>query len=303
MSTIQETDGRSPGGTPALRGLDIDLLTAALAVYETGSFAAAAQRLALTPSAVSHKIRRLEDLLGRSLFARTTRRLSVTADGEALAREAAGVLEAMDGLVRRFTVGPAAGRLRLGLSEEGLIARLADTVSAFARQHADVDLRLTTMPGALLKQELEAGALDLIVTLDLWPPGLPPAFPEALTWIGQRSALPGEGPLPLVVSPVPCVHRQAALRILKEAGIAHETVVDAGTLEALRIAVAAGLGIGVVPESAVDRPDLVLNRHPRLPSLPLCGYRVAAAAESAAPYLPELQSLVERALRGGARFA
>lgn len=283
----------------SLRGLDIDLLSTALAVYETGSFAAAALRLNLTPSAVSHKIRRLEDLLGRTLFARTTRRVSVTAEGEALARDAAGVLEAMDVLVRRLTGGRRAGLLRLGLSEEGLLARMASVVSAFARHHGDVDLRLTTMPGALLKQELEAGAFDLIVTLDLWPPGLPPAYPEKLVWIGQRSALPGEGPLPLIVSPAPCMHRQAALVALKEAGLAYDTVVNAGTMEALKIAAAAGLGVGLVPESAVPQPELVLHRHPRLPPPPLCGYRVAAAQGSRAPYLPELQSLVERALVGG----
>ena len=50
---------------------------------DMGSFSAAARELDLTPSAVSKLITRLEDRLGARLFQRTTRKLSLTAEGHA----------------------------------------------------------------------------------------------------------------------------------------------------------------------------------------------------------------------------
>ena len=56
-----------------------ELLRALVAVAEAGGFTRAAERLHLTQSAVSHQIRRLEDLVGTPLFIRTTRKLALTA--------------------------------------------------------------------------------------------------------------------------------------------------------------------------------------------------------------------------------
>ena len=64
--------------------LDIDLLRCFATVAEHGSFTAAGSALGLTQSAVSLKIKRLEDMLRKRVFARTSRRLSLTPDGEVL---------------------------------------------------------------------------------------------------------------------------------------------------------------------------------------------------------------------------
>ena len=64
--------------------LDPDLLRCFLAVAETGGFTAAGERIGLSQSAVSVKIKRLEGLLGRPLFRRTSRSLAFTEAGELL---------------------------------------------------------------------------------------------------------------------------------------------------------------------------------------------------------------------------
>ena len=64
--------------------LDIVLLRSLLEVVDTGGFALAAHNLALTPSAVSGHIKRLEHSAGKQLLARTTRSLELTAAGELL---------------------------------------------------------------------------------------------------------------------------------------------------------------------------------------------------------------------------
>jgi DNA-binding transcriptional LysR family regulator len=72
--------------------LDVDALITFVAVIDTGSFSAAAERLEQTPSGVSRSISRLESQLGMSLITRTTRRLDLTEEGEWLLARARKVL-------------------------------------------------------------------------------------------------------------------------------------------------------------------------------------------------------------------
>ena len=64
--------------------LEIDLLRTFVTVAETGSFTAAGDVLARTQSAISQQIRRLEGIVGKSLFNRTSRAVLLSADGELL---------------------------------------------------------------------------------------------------------------------------------------------------------------------------------------------------------------------------
>ena len=67
-----------------------------VAVAEAGSFTAAAESLHLTPSGVSKLIGRLEDRLGTRLLHRTTRRVSLTAEGRAYLDQVRGILTEID---------------------------------------------------------------------------------------------------------------------------------------------------------------------------------------------------------------
>ncbi len=69
--------------------LDIDLMKTFLAISDTGSFTRAAEEVNKTQSAVSMQMKRLEDLLGRPLFARDGRAIRFTPDGERLIEYAA----------------------------------------------------------------------------------------------------------------------------------------------------------------------------------------------------------------------
>src|SRR5258707_6527006 len=65
-------------------------------VIERGSFAAAAQDVGLSPSAVSKLIMRLEQRLGVRLINRTTRRLALTAEGKTYLKRSRGILAAIE---------------------------------------------------------------------------------------------------------------------------------------------------------------------------------------------------------------
>src|SRR3982751_2134179 len=96
--------------------LEIDLLRAFVAVAETGSFTAAAPGVGRSQSAISQKILRLEETLGRRLFDRTSRALALTRDGEHMLVIARRMLDINDIAVREMLEPPAIGSLRLRIA-------------------------------------------------------------------------------------------------------------------------------------------------------------------------------------------
>ena len=75
---------------------DPQLLATFLAVEQTGSFTRAAARLGIQQPTVSQHIRRLEQQVGRTLVARDTHAVALTADGEAMLGFARNILAACD---------------------------------------------------------------------------------------------------------------------------------------------------------------------------------------------------------------
>jgi DNA-binding transcriptional LysR family regulator len=125
---------------------ELSVLSAFLAVAEERSFTRAARRLGVSPSALSHAIRGLEERIGVRLLARTTRSVAPTDAGEqfiarlgpALA-DVRGALDQVAGL--RDTP---AGRVRLVASRMAARMVLAPKLAEFARNYPDVVLDLTT---------------------------------------------------------------------------------------------------------------------------------------------------------------
>ncbi|MFF5895645.1 LysR family transcriptional regulator [Streptomyces argenteolus] len=100
---------------------DPRLLRAFVAVAEELHFTRAAARLYVAQQALSRDIRRLEREVGRELFARTTRQVSLTADGERLLPHARRVLDAHAALAAAFT-DPADRPLLVDLNTDGMTA-------------------------------------------------------------------------------------------------------------------------------------------------------------------------------------
>jgi DNA-binding transcriptional LysR family regulator len=125
---------------------ELSLLSAFLTVAEERSFTRAAKRLGVSPSALSHAIRGLEERFGVRLLARTTRSVAPTdAGGQLLARlrpalgDVRGALDLLAGLRAR-----PAGRVRLVVSPLAVTTVLAPKLGAFAREYPDVVLDVTT---------------------------------------------------------------------------------------------------------------------------------------------------------------
>ncbi len=110
-----------------------------------GSFRGAAKELRLSPSVVSHHISQLEENLGAALIYRSTRKLSLTRDGERLLVAARKMLEAVEGELQNLsaTADVPSGELRLTvpsvLSHSGITERIAAFSIAYPRIQLSVD--------------------------------------------------------------------------------------------------------------------------------------------------------------------
>lgn len=127
----------------ALRPSQLLALQAFEVAVRAGSFKLAAQALNLSASAVSHRIRNLEQALGLTLFVRTHRAVRPTADGKRLA---AATGRAFVELARAGSpAGGASGRrLRLKVLPLFASARLIPRLAGFMEGHPDIDVSIET---------------------------------------------------------------------------------------------------------------------------------------------------------------
>src|SRR3954468_24789039 len=109
-------------------------------VVECGGFAAAAARLGMSPSAVSHAVKTVEDSLGLQLFARTTRSVSLTEAGVGFLASVAPALTAIeDAAIRvRAAKGTVTGVLRLNVPRLALRLAMTPILAAMVRCYPDL---------------------------------------------------------------------------------------------------------------------------------------------------------------------
>ncbi len=119
-------------------------MSAFVAVVETGSFTAAADRLDVARSVVSRRVAGLEERLGVQLLRRTTRRINLTDSGRGFYERSAALLadleEAESAVAQQH--GELRGRLKLALPLSFGIRHMLDPLADFARRHPRVSFEL-----------------------------------------------------------------------------------------------------------------------------------------------------------------
>ncbi|MDA7417976.1 LysR family transcriptional regulator [Xenophilus arseniciresistens] len=274
-----------PAHPPAMQPRDV-LTPDALAMLQTivrqGSFAAAARALNLVPSALSYRVRQIEDALDVLLFDRSARQARLTAAGAELLREAGRLLTEIDAVANRVRRVGSGWEPQLTLAVDGAIARdpMYELVGAFYAQEPPTRLKLRdeTLFGTV--ETLVRGEADLAIgsVLD--------AARLALTASGIQSRPLGELHFIYVVAPHHPLARETGP--LSEAQIRqHRGVVAADsarqgeslsinlvsgqdlltvpTLQAKLHAQLHGLGGGFLPET-MARPWLAAGHLVQLPT-------------------------------------
>lgn len=127
------------------------------------SFRRAAERLAMDQSALSRRIRHLEEMLGYQLIRRTTREVSLTSAGEIFherTRLIGSEIESAAHAARVAAEGKR-GRLQIGFMSFAAIEWMPRAVAAFSKEYPEVELELRYLRTQGQKIELARNTLDL----------------------------------------------------------------------------------------------------------------------------------------------
>lgn len=250
--------------------LDLDLLRTFVAVADLNTFAAAAAAVCRTQSAVSQQMQRLEQLVGKELFARHGRNKLLTEHGIQLLGYARKILRFNDEACMSLMFSNLQGVLTLGASDESADTILPFLLNRISSVYPKLALDVSVKRNAFMIEMLKENEVDLVVTTHR--PGLfdcltlrtsPTHWYCAAEYVLQQ----GE-PVPLVLLDDPSPFRDMVLAALNEANIPWRLAYVASTLPAVRAAVKAGLGVTARPVEMMS-PDLrVLGKSDGLPSLP-----------------------------------
>jgi DNA-binding transcriptional LysR family regulator len=256
-------------GNASLRDLGTDLLRCFVAVADAGGFTAAGERIGLTQSGISVRIRRLEDRLETRLFERTSRALHLTPDGEVLLGYARRMLDLNDEAVRRLRHPAPAGTLRLGLTDYFIPGRVPYLLARFRRHFPRVHLEVLTGIGMQIAPAFERGDLDIVVMAPPTPPeSAVPLVTDAMVWAaGSRAGLSGT-PLTLAALPDPCQFRRAATESLDAAGIPWEISYTSSSIGHISGLLRAGLAVSALPRAVVGEGLREIGPAEGLPALP-----------------------------------
>jgi DNA-binding transcriptional LysR family regulator len=247
-----------------MRSLNLDQLRAFATVIELGNFSAAARRLNLTQPAISLQIRELEQRVGVRLIERVGKNATATAAGLNLLTHAESLLAGADralASMRSYSEGHA-GRIHVGTGPTALTYLLPPVVQKLRETHPDIELVLTT------GNTQEIVDLMLANTIDLGLTSLP-VDEEKFTVVPVRTdemvaIFPAtETDIPSAVTPGEVAKRSLILEYqrgtqprlsrawLQAAGVDVKPALQFNTIASIKDAVAASLGMAIVPAPAM----------------------------------------------------
>lgn len=248
-------------------GVDLDGIRAFVSVASHESFHDAATELALSASALTRRIKRLEDALEVALFERTTRSVALTSAGELLLPRARGVLHDLESSLRLVTEAnrSRAGTLTLACIPTVAKHLLPGIVGDYHRRRPDVRLRLieadlASVARRVAEGEAEFGIAFLVNDLPelaidellvdpyvlACPTDHPLAARGAVAWRELR-------PWPLIVSGSTSGNRRMLDAALRDIDWRPDRLIEIEHLTTSLGLVEAGLGISIIPRCAVPR--------------------------------------------------
>ncbi|MDR9406477.1 MAG: LysR family transcriptional regulator [Spiribacter sp.] len=261
--------------------LDTESLRALKLVAEVGGVTEAALRLSLTQSAVSWKLRRLEERVGQTLLRREGRVLRPTAHGQELIEFADMILSAHDAAVQRFQGSALSGLIRLGTTDDVAADRAVGIAGRFRWAHPGIRLQVRVSSSLKVAEWVDEGSIDLAVMpveaanvrqndFTLWSEPL--CFVQA-----KESDFSIQDALPLVSFGSRCFYGGIAGALLEDAGIAYDNVLESASIAGVCAAVSAGFGVALMNASFMSDDQCEWSGASDLPAPPDIHYVLRAA--------------------------
>ncbi len=235
-----------------MRNLDMTTLRSFLSVAEHGGVTRAAAALNFTQSAVSMQLKRLEELLDIQLLDRSNRTIALTSTGEQLLSYARRIVELNDEAVGRLTEDAYEGEITLGVPHDIVYPVIPRVLKTFNSVFPRVNVNLRSSSTVKLKEALQKGEVDLILTTEEGVGENGEVLIEKpLRWIG---AIGGQAwrkrPLRLAFCKF-CIFRPFVLRHLEHTGLDWELAVDSDDDRSVEALISADLAIGAMLEDSL----------------------------------------------------
>jgi DNA-binding transcriptional LysR family regulator len=154
------------------------------------------------------------------------------------------------------------GAVRLGIPEDFAAYRLTELLAGFARARPGLRLDVRADQSTYLKRDLERGDLDLaLFKRAVGEKGAIAVWPERVHWVTSKGHPVNTDvtSVPLIGFPLGCIYRAGAIHALESAGRAWHMAYTSSSLAGIQAAVAAGMGLSILSEMAIQSDHRVLG--------------------------------------------
>lgn len=238
---------------------DIEIIRA---IVRQGGFRAASDATGLAQSAISRRVRHLEDRMGVTLFERDGRGVRLTAAGRRLVEETEVLVAQRDRILGELTQGVIAGVVRLGVAETITHTVLPRMLTDLRGRHPLLRFEISVDTSEKMSQMLVDDELDVAILMrDQAPRGinLTPLPPVGLGWYAapQHFTLPRPAgiddlaALPIVSFPKTTLPHRRVVELLSPGRRQAATVHGSASLATVLHLVGQGFGVGTIPHDIV----------------------------------------------------
>jgi DNA-binding transcriptional LysR family regulator len=217
------------------------------------------------------QMKRLEERVGRAVFARDGRGAKLSEDGERLLDYARRIVRLNAECIASFSDADLTGRVRLGLPDDYADRYLPEILAQFSRSNPRAEMTVVCEPTPNLIERVAHGDLDLAIITQCDRGSSDIVRVEQLLWVASaRHATHEAAPVPLALGRPTCDWRRSATEALEGAGRPFRVLFVSWNSTAVGAAVLAGLAVSVLPESAIRSGMRVLGPSDGFPVLPSC---------------------------------
>lgn len=278
------------------RRIDIDALRALQAIVVHGGVTRAADHLALSQSAVSHKIKRLEESIDCSLLNRKPGSPLLTDSGDRLLGYANRILSLHDEALQSLSTRAFTGKIRLGITEDTTSSGLALILGRFTRLVPEVSVRTHVAQSLTLQGELKNGTIDIAV-MQIFAQDVRSSdivlYRDHLVWAKAIDLeLRRDRPIPFLAYDDNCFYKKWMLEQEPVIGQQFETVFECTSNAGIVAGVEAGLGVSILNRRHVTAAMVVLASDFAQP--PGIAYIVRTSSKSKSVAVRALAEEIER---------
>ena len=283
-----------------MQGLDLEQLRTFLAVLDAGSLTAAAPRVFLSQSAVSEQMRKLEERAGQGLLSRSKAGVVPTAAGERLRAHAQRLVALADEALRDLRGESLQGELRLAVTDYFRPGELTRMLAKLAHSHPRMRLNVSIKKSSEIEAMHARGELDIGLSMRIAESSASTALRrEPLAWMAATDwqPLPRGEALPLLVLSDGCSLRQFTEQLLQKRRVDYRVAHVASGVAGPQSALAAGLGVACLNESAMPQGVVQLASPHGLPTLPRVAFHFLPARRGEGELVARVRELLASQLR------